>query len=142
MTTKLGLEGQTFYQTDGVSGIAGWVEADSVKNVTLSLSKSEADNTTRANGGWKSTRGTLKDASIELELPHDPTDAHFAVFRDSYLNNTHIGLRVYDGDDNGLEADVEVTDMQKSEDIEDVQTFTFTAKITYVDTAPAWNEAP
>lgn len=34
----------------------------------LNLEKGEADVTTRANNGWRATKGTLKEGSIEFEM--------------------------------------------------------------------------
>lgn len=136
-----GVDGQLFYQTDGVSGSAGWVEVGNVKDVNASLTKAEADNTVRANGGWRSTKGTLKDMEVSFQMRTDDADADYLVFRDAWLTGTHLGLRVYDGDDNGLEADFEIIDFEQAQEIEGIQMTDVRAKLTYVDTAPVWNEA-
>jgi len=136
-----GVDGQLYYQTDGVSGSNGWVEADNVKDVEVDLSAAEADNTVRANGGWRSTKATLKDMELTFQMRTDDADADFLAFRDAWLNGTHLGLRVYDGADNGPEADFTIIQFTQSQAIEDIQMTDVRAKITYVDTAPVWNEA-
>lgn len=144
MASRYGIDGQLFYQTDGVSGIAGWVENGNIGDLAVNLSKEEVDDTVRANDGWKSTKGKLKDAEITFQMRADQDDPHYIAYRDAFLNDTHIGQRVYDGDaadGNGLEADFVITGFNHSQNKSEVQMVDVTMKVTYVDTAPVWNEA-
>lgn len=136
-----GVAANLYYKTDGVSGGAAWVEADNVRDVTFSLNAAEADNTVRANGGWRSTKATLKDMEVSFEMRTDDADVDYLAFRNAWLNGTHIGLRVYDGADNGPEADFSIIDFNQSQELENVQMTEVRAKLTYVDTAPVWNES-
>lgn len=144
MASRYGIDGQLFYQTDGVSGSAGWNENDIIGDLTLNLSTEEVDDTVRASGGWKSTKGKLKDAELTFDMRDDPDSAHYAAFRDAYHASTHLGLRVYNGDasdGDGFEADFVITGFEHGQNKSEVQMVSVTMKVTYVDTAPIWNEA-
>ena len=65
MSTRLGMDAK-LYRNAGSFGSPIWTEVTNVKDLTLNLEKGEADVTTRANGGWRATVGTLKDASIDF----------------------------------------------------------------------------
>jgi len=141
MSNLNGVDADMYYQTDGVAGAAGWVLVSNIKDVTMPLSKAEADNTVRGNGGWRSTKGTLKDMEVSFDMRTDDADVDFLAFRDAWLNNNHIGIRIYDGADNGPEADFEVIDFEMGQEIEGVQMTSVRLKLTYIATAPVWNEA-
>ena len=58
MSTRLGMDAK-LYRNSGSFGSPIWTEVTNVKDLTLNLEKGEADVTTRANGGWRATVGTL-----------------------------------------------------------------------------------
>lgn len=139
----LGMNGKTYYQTDGVSGSAGWVELSNIKDLTLNLEKGEADITTRANGGWRANAATLKDGTVEFQMLWDDADAGFTAIKNAYFNDTHIGLTVLDGPigtsgSQGLRADFVVQNMSRDENLEEAMMVNVTLKPTYIDTAAAW----
>ncbi len=76
MSLKLGIDAKLYYNT-GTYETPTWVELTNVRDVTLSLERSEADVTTRANAGWRATAPTLKEATIEFEMQWDTEDAGF-----------------------------------------------------------------
>ncbi len=49
---------------------------------------------------------------------------------------------MYDGDTNpgGLVADFDITGFDIDQSLEEVQSVDVTAKVTYIDTAPAWTD--
>ena len=143
MGQKLGMEAKLYYKTGGVAGQGQWTLLPNVKDVTLSLERGEADVTTRANGGWKATVGTLKDASVEFESVWDTEDAGFTALQEAFMNGTPIGIAVMDGDiatpgSQGLQADMAVTKFDRKEPLEEAITVSVTVKPTYSATAPAW----
>jgi hypothetical protein len=141
MSIKLGMEAKLFYKEGGVGGLGDWTELTNVKDVTLSLEAGEADVTTRANAGWRATRGTLKEGSLEFEMMWDTADAGFTAIKDAYFNSAVIGLRALDGDNGeGLEADFAITNFSRSEPLEEGISVSVTAKVTYAGTAPTWVE--
>ena len=143
MSVKLGLDAKLYFCAAGIGGSPTWTELTNVKNVTLSLTKGEADVTTRANNGWKATAGTLKEGSIEFEMVWDTADTGFSAIKDAYFNNTKIGLAVMDGPvagpgSQGLWADCMITDFSRDEPLEDAISVKVTAKPTYSANPPIW----
>ena len=126
--TVLGLEAKLFYATDVAT--ANWAELTNVKNVTLGLEKEEADVTTRANSGWRATRGTLKNATVEFEMVWKTTDDGFTAIKDAWLNNTVIGLAILDGNSGGqgFQADFNITGFSRNEELTEALTVSVTAK--------------
>jgi len=146
MGVKFGLDAKLYYCVAGIGGSPTWTELTNVKNVTLSLTKGEADVTTRANSGWKATAGTLKEGSIEFEMVWDTEDAGFTAIKDAYFSNTRIAIAAMDGPitgtgsngSQGLWADCMITDFSRDEPLEDAISVKVTAKPTYSANAPIW----
>lgn len=142
MTTKLGMEGK-LYRNTGTYAAPVWDEVTTVKDLTLNLEKGEADVTTRANGGWRATIGTLKDASIEFQLVWDSLDASFDAIRTAFFSNTPIEFAVMDGDitnaaNEGLRATFDIFNFTRNEALEEAIVVDVTIKPTYSANAPAW----
>jgi hypothetical protein len=142
MGVKLGLEAKLYYDPLGAEQSA-WNEIGNAKDVTLNLEKGEADVTTRANQGWRATVGTLKEGSVEWEMIWDTADPAFTAVKDSWFNNTLIGLAVMDGDigtvgNQGLWADFSIINFTRNEPLEEAITVNVTAKPTYSTYAPNW----
>jgi hypothetical protein len=143
MGVKLGLDAKLYFCVAGIGGTPTWTELTNVKNVTLNLTKGEADVTTRANGGWKATAGTLKEGTIEFEMVWDTADAGFTAIKDAYFANTLIGLAAMDGavatpGSQGLWADCMITDFTREEPLEEALMVKVTAKPTYSVNPPIW----
>lgn len=151
MGFKLGLDAKIYRQTSGTR--AAWPATESapnlseitnVRDVTVNMTKAEADATTRGSGGWKQTVATLKDASVDFEMVWDTADTHFTAIQESFTSqNTSIALAILDGvstveDTQGLWADFMVTGFEKQEPLEGVQMVKVTVKPTYSAVAPAW----
>lgn len=150
MPSKLGLEAKVYRLTTGTR--AAWPasgapsnlsEITNVRDVTVSLTKSEADVTTRGSGGFRLTRGALKDASVSFEMVWDPADTHFAALQTAFFANTSVALAFLDGSSatvgsQGLWADFEVMEFEKSEPLEGAQMVSVTLKTTYSAVAPEW----
>ncbi len=143
MSVKLGLDAKLYFCVAGIGGTPVWTEMGNVKNVTLSLTKGEADVTSRANDGWRATAGTLKEASIEFEMIWDTADAGFAAIQTAFFAGSVIGLAAMDGPiatngSQGLWADCTITDFSRDEPLEDALSVKVTAKPTYSANAPQW----
>jgi hypothetical protein len=140
MSIKLGMECKAYY---GVAGSQATTEMPNLKNVTLGLSKAEADVTTRGNAGWRAMVGTLKEGSVEFEMVWDPDEGGFAALKDAWFNNTAIALLIMDGDkavagSEGLDADFSVIEFQRTENLEEAVMASVTVKPTYSTRAPSW----
>ena len=89
MSSKLGLD-CVLHRNTGSYGTPVWNDVPNVKDLTLSMEKSEADVTTRASGGWRWTIGTLKDGTIEFQMVADSTDDDFTAIQSAFFANTPI----------------------------------------------------
>jgi TP901-1 family phage major tail protein len=142
MGVKLGMEGK-LYRNKGTYETPDWEELANVKDLTLNLEKGEADVTTRANGGWKATLGTLKDASVEFEMVWDTADEGFTAIQQAYFAGTPIELAIMDGDietagSQGLRATFSVTSFSRKEPLEEAMSVSVTVKPAYAEHAPEW----
>ncbi|MBL0920926.1 MAG: hypothetical protein IBJ10_02225 [Phycisphaerales bacterium] len=141
MAFRLGMKGVLNYKVGGVAGGGAWTALAIVRDVTLNLEKGEADMSSRANDGWRATVGTLKDASVEFEMVHDPANAGFAVIRDAFLEDEVIGIQALDeADGEGLQADCMVLSLSRAEPLEEGMVVSVTVKPTYSATPPSWIE--
>jgi len=126
MGIRLGLDAFTVHNS-GSTGTPTWVTVNKIKDENLSLTKSLADVTTRQAAGWRQQVGTLKEASVSLQLLFDDdySEANNLLFRDSFLNNTRILLGFFDKDPTlaattieGLYGGWEVTEHQVNRELE------------------------
>lgn len=132
MAVLIGLEAKAYYKVGGFGGGGSWVELTNCKDLTSNAEKGEADTTTRANLGWRSTRGTLKTFSVDFQMLDDDADAAFVAFRDVFLSaNDLIGMRVLDeASGEGIEGDFSVTKFSRNEPLEEAISYDVTAKLT------------
>ncbi len=137
MSDKLGYECKLYYGTAlGAGDTAvdgGYTELTAAKDVSAPLDKAEADMTTRANNGWKSTRGGLKDGSLEFELKWDSDDAGVTFIRQAFMNNTKVLLAIMDGaittnDNEGFVANFEIMSFPVNQPLEEGVMVALTAK--------------
>ena len=138
MSDKLGYECKLYFDATplavGETAVDGsWSELEAAKDVSCNLDKAEADRTTRANLGWKSTRGALKDSSLEFELLWDPADADVVAIQAAFINNNLIALAAMDGDiavaaNAGFVANFEIMTFNRNEPLEEAVTISVTAK--------------
>jgi len=138
MAYKLGLDAKIYY---GTSGASASTVMSNVTNVTLNLTKGEADVTTRAASGWKLTVGTLNDASVEWEMIWDTSDAGFTAMKNAFFNNTLAALKIMDGaatGSQGLDADFAIVAFTRDEQLTEALKVKVTAKPALSSRAPAW----
>lgn len=139
MAIRVGLEGSLKRGTSGAA-IGTLTAVNNVKDLTLSMEKGEADTSTRAAGGWRTTLGTLKSATLEFGMNFDVADADVDAFQAAFLNNTIIALAVLDAaTGEGLIADWTVTGFTIEQPLEDTQTVSVTCKPAYVTRNPSWH---
>jgi predicted secreted protein len=135
------------YRNTSTNQTPSWNEVKNVKDLTLTLEKSEADVTTRGNDGWRATIGALKDASIEFAMVWDTADDDFTAIKDAWFNDTSIELAVMDGPivapsggeaSQGLRAHCAVLNFSRNEALEDAIMVDVSIKPTYAAQAPTW----
>ena len=125
----------------GAAGAQAATALDNVISVSVNLTKAEADVTTRDSGGWRTIKGTVREASIDIELLYEAADAGFEALRDSYLNGTAVALLILDSaTGEALDADFEVLELSREEPLEDSIKYMVTVKPTASSRTPAWVE--
>ena len=146
----LGLNCKAYYQTTGTraawpaSGTApNLSEITNIRDVTLNLEKGESDVTTRGGSGWRQTKGTLKEGSVEFEMVWDSEDAAFTAIKEAYMNGTTIACAFLDGESDtagsqGLWADFDVINFSRNEALEEAVKVSVTLKIAYSAVSPEW----
>jgi hypothetical protein len=135
---KLGLDAVLYR---GEAGETASIEVENVKDVTVTLESGEADVTTRKTKGWRASKATLKDASVEFQILYDTDDEDFIAFQAAYFSGDPIALFISDGDGNGLDADFSITTFSQEQPLEEAISISVTAKPTASTRAPAWKTA-
>ena len=82
--------------TDGSDG-SPWVEIETITEVTLNMTCSTADVTTRASGGWRQNISTLKDASVDFSILWQPDQEVFYNLLTAFVNQCATAFLVLDG---------------------------------------------
>ena len=151
MATKLGMDCKLFYNAAGNENpiVPGnWTENDNIGDLDLSVERDQADSTTRANAGWKTTEPALADGEVTFTMVEDPDDAHFAVFQAAFFNKTALGVAVMTGSlstsgERGLVATMKVTTFSRGENLNDVVKYNVTLKPSRdAANAPRWYTVP
>jgi len=124
MASKVGYEGVVYYNT-GTEVSPVWVEIDTVRDVTLNLTRNEIDDTSRTTNGWRSRLGGLSEWGADFEMIYNTANVSWQKVRESYFDNTVIEVLILDGDitvddKEGLRGNVFVTEMSREEPLEDV----------------------
>lgn len=138
-TIPLGLSGNVYYTTQARTTWAatpsanGFYQASTapqsvgnlsiIRNVDLVLKDSEADGTVRSSGGWKYSMNALREASLEMEIPWQPSDSGFQALQTAYLGRQTIAMVALDGSiatsgSQGPWADWTIIEFPRSEPIE------------------------
>lgn len=131
MAIKIGLECKAYY---GTAGTPAATELTNVTDVTVNMEKATADVTIRGNG-WRLTKATLKDATVEFEMIWDDEDAAFNAMFDAWMDNTAIALKFLDGaGGSGLGGDFDVINMSQTQALEEAVKATVSVKPTYSTT--------
>ena len=143
---KLGVDAK-LYRNTGSYASPSWSEVSNVKDVTLNLEKGEADVTTRAANGWRASKGTLKEMTIEFEMLWLTSDSGFTAIKDAFLNNTTIEFLALDGSisvqgNQGPRAEMDVISFTRNEPLEEGMTVSVSLKTTQSDNPPSWYEVP
>lgn len=123
------------YQGPADTALGSLTEMANVKDVTLGLSASEADVTSRANSGWKAIAAALREASVEFAMVWKTGDAGFTAVKDAFLNSTVLELAVLDqpratSGAQGLKGNFAITAFNREEPLEGPIMVSVTAKMT------------
>lgn len=126
------------YQGTAEADLDDLTEMTNVRDVTLSLEAGEADVTTRANAGWRSTAPTLRECTVEFEMLWKTGDTGFEAIKTAFLANSLVRLAVLTGakDAAGSEGplgDFSILNFSRSEPLEEGVTVSVTAKLAVFD---------
>ena len=72
---------------DGQGTPANWLEADNVKDLTLSLEKATDDVSTRGGGDFRAVVATLSDGTTDFQLVYDTTDPTFITIEKAFFGS-------------------------------------------------------
>ena len=137
----LGIDAKLYYTATLGSALSAFtLTLDRVQDVSLKISTSDADITTRANSGWKAIAPTLKEAEVSFGLVAKSGDAGLIALRTAWLANSAIGLAVLTGAKavTGVEGPVgdwSITEFSRDETLTEAIKYNITAKLT---TYKAW----
>jgi len=114
-----------FYYNAGTSGSPSWQEIDTVRDVNLTLSSNEVDDTSRTTNGWRSKLAGLREWGADFEMIYDSSNTAWQKVREAYFNGTSIEILALDGDitvdgQQGVRGTVFVTEFSRAEPLEDV----------------------
>ena len=133
-----GFDANIYHSTTTLSAVntpatVSWTEGQEVKDVSLDLSRSEHDKTTRANGGMKAYAAGLLDSGINIEMPWLPGNSFFDALKTAFLNNTTVSIAVMDGPiatsgKQGLAANFVVTAFPQTQPIDGESVVSCTVK--------------
>lgn len=158
MSYVLGFNGKAYFSTTLLDGantdavLAAATELTNLRDVTLNLSKGQADVTTRATSGWEARAGVLKDGTVDFQMLWDTADEGFEAIKNAWLATEaippiptgEVALFFLDQDRNvsgaqGLAANFSVLDFSRSEALREA----FMADVSVsVSTFPEWYEVP
>lgn len=124
MSSTVGHECFLYYNT-GTQQSPTWSAIDTVRDVNLTLSSNEVDDTSRTTQGWRSKLPGLREWGADFEMIYDTSNTPWAAIRDAYLAGTAVEILALDGDINvdgkqGLRGTVFVTEFTRAEPLEDV----------------------
>tara|TARA_B110000444_G_C18429325_1_gene406053 strand:+ start:122 stop:538 length:417 start_codon:yes stop_codon:yes gene_type:complete len=137
MAIKLGMDGEISYAT---TWNGTYTPLGNVKDVTFNLETADADVTIRSNGGWRGKVTSLKEASLEFDMVWDTTDTGFDDIKDAFLGNEIVFFKVLDETGgSGLHAAFSIISFGRNETMEEAQTSSVTAKVSYdSNLTPTW----
>lgn len=136
-----GLECKLYYNTT-THASPTWVEVTRAINVSFSLSKGEADQSSRVST-WKMQKGTLKDLEITFTYrKKQGTDTVFDALIAAAIGETVYEYAVLDGAHSvsgvqGIRAFCEIMSAGNTQDLESAEEVEFTLKPTYKEESSA-----
>ncbi len=144
---QLGMSAKAYYgttpvvaATEAAINAATLIELTNVKDMTCNLETGEADVTTRANAGWRTTAATLREMTVEFEMQWKSGDAGFEAIKAAWLASTEIVLAVLDQaktvmGTQGPAGNFVITNFSRNEPLEEALTVSVTAKAS---SFPQW----
>jgi len=142
MASTVGYECVLYYN-NGTTESPNWLEIDTVRDVTLNLSRNDVDDTSRTTDGWRSRLAGLAEWGADFEMIYNTANTAWEKVRASFFDNTSIEILALDGDisvdgKQGIRGTVFVTSFERAEPLEDV----VSNSVTFVGNGtPTWVES-
>ena len=138
MGTALALDAKTYY---GTAGSTATVVIDNIENLTLAMTKQEANVSTRGADGWETFKATLKSGNVDFNMMWDTADPAFTAIQEAFMGNFEMAFLILDKEGGqGLDADFTITNFTRNEQLVDVLRVDVSIKLAYVTRAPEWVE--
>lgn len=134
-------------ENTGTTAAPVWDTVENIRDETINLEKAFSDVTTRAANGWRMQVGTLKDASIDLQMVYKAQGADVERFRAAYFDNSRILMGFFDDAPDaagvivaGLIGGFEVTNFNMPRNLEEAAMIdvTLTARDDDAGGPPQW----
>jgi len=139
MAIALALDAKLYY---GTAGSTASTVIDNVENVTLNMTKQEANTSTRGSDGWETFIATLKSGNVDFTMVWDDADGAFTAIKTAFLNNNEMAFVIYDKEGGqGLDADFTITNFTRNEQLTDILRLDVSIKLAYSTRAPEWTVA-
>lgn len=114
----------------------GWLELKRSKDVEVSMTSSEADVSSRDNGGTRQTLQTLDEMTITTEVVYKPGDQAIGALKTARKNRAPIAAAALTGDkapaegetSEGAAGNFSITDFSISQKLEDAVRYNLTLK--------------
>lgn len=137
-------ENAKLYRNTGTYAAPVWDEIGNVKDLTLNMTKSAVDITTRASGGFVENIDGLIDATVDFSMVWDSTDTDFTAIQTAFLAKTSIEFLVLDGGSavdgaQGLRATMMIEGFTRNETLGEALMVDVTIRPTRAANAPAWH---
>lgn len=145
MAGKVGLDMKAYRNTGNYS-TPTWNEITICRDVTIDMSKGEADLSVRGTT-WRAKRGTIKEGNVDMEILYDPSVDDHSVLQNAFLNGTVLDLALADGNiatagTQYFRADFEAFGFSRSEPLEDAVTVSVPLSIAYSNNVPVFTTVP
>lgn len=141
MAARIGIDCKLYYKLGGQAAGGSWTEIPDARDLTLAMDKDEAD-VSRRGVKVKMFRGALLGIDPEWDQIWNKGAQVLADLRDSYLNDTLIGLRILDGVNGaggeGIEGDFIVFKYEREEKMNGEVALSVGTKTADSTPAPHW----
>jgi predicted secreted protein len=117
------------------AALASQSEVTIAREVTVNLSASLADVTTRGSAGWRAQAAGLRELSLDFGMVFKPGDTQGELIRDAFLAGTEISMSALTGGattagSEGPRGNFTISGFTRGEALEDGVTVDVTATLT------------
>ena len=133
MEFKLGYQCKLYAGTASAEPSAASAELLTINDVSVNLTRSAVDCTTRAAGAFKTYMPGMIDSEVSFKLLADSdstSNTLLNTIRNAWLNGTALAMKILLGDGFYFMADFIISDLSNSQGLEDVVAYDVKVKPT------------